>query len=130
MISFEESDSWKVARQLSQQIYFLTQKSLFYKDYGLKDQIQRAAVSCMSNIAEGFDADSDPQFVMFLTYAKRSASETQSLLYVALDNRYITDEEFSLVYELAKSVRKLCTGFIRYLKGSREQSGLEVNKTI
>lgn len=129
MKNFEESEAWKEARKLTRQIYAFTQETSFAKDYGLKDQIQRAAVSCMSNISEGFDCDSDPQFILFLTYAKRSASEVQSLLYVAMDNSYIEEKEFQLCYELAKSVRKLCAGFIKYLKNCGEDK-LYVKKDL
>jgi four helix bundle protein len=113
---FEDSEAWQEAKKLAEKVYSFTEGRLFSKDFGLKDQIQRAAVSCMSNIAEGFDADSDQQFIQFLGYAKRSASETQSILYVALDREYITNDEFNAAYDLATSVRKLCSGFIKYLK--------------
>lgn len=113
---FEDSEAWQYSKKLVNCVYGLTLKDNFKIDFGLKDQVQRAAVSCMSNIAEGFDSDSDQQFIQFLNYAKRSASEVQSLLYVAKDLKYITSIEFHQVYELAKSVRKLCSGFVRYLK--------------
>jgi len=73
--SFEEIDVWKEARKLVNMVYDLTEKTLFRKDFGLKEQIQRAAVSCMSNVAEGFDSDTDQQFIQLLSYTKRSASE-------------------------------------------------------
>jgi four helix bundle protein len=113
---FEELDAWKESRKLTTLVYALTSKQSFKKDFGLKEQIQRAAVSCMSNVAEGFDSDSDQQFIQFLVYAKRSASETQSILYVVLDMCYVDQEEFSSAYTLATNVRKLCSGFIKYLK--------------
>jgi four helix bundle protein len=72
----------------------------------------------MSNIAEGFDSESDQQFIQFLGYAKRSASEAQSILYVALDMHYIDQNEFMSAYDLATTVRKLCSGFIKYLRNS------------
>jgi len=97
-------------------IYDLTSKSSFKKDFGLREQIQKAAVSCMSNVAEGFDSDTNQQFIQMLSYTKRSSSEVQSELYVALDREYITKEEFDGSYEQAKSVRKLANGFIRYLR--------------
>lgn len=114
--NFEDLDAWKEARKLTCLIYSLTRKYGFSKDFGLREQIQRAAVSCMSNVAEGFDADTDRQFIQFLGYAKRSASEVQSLLYAALDNKYIDKEEFGVSYSCAVSVRKLCFGFMKYLK--------------
>jgi four helix bundle protein len=82
---FEDLDSWKVARELTNTIYSITKKEKFSKDYGLKDQIQRASVSILANVAEGFDSRSDKSFINFLTFAYRPATEVQSLLYVALD---------------------------------------------
>ncbi len=113
---FEDIDVWKEARKLVNMIYDLTSKSSFKKDFGLREQIQKAAVSCMSNVAEGFDSDTNQQFIQMLSYTKRSSSEVQSELYVALDREYITKEEFDGSYEQAKSVRKLANGFIRYLR--------------
>jgi len=97
-------------------VYALTHKGSFKRDFGLRDQIQRAAVSCMSNVAEGFDSDTTQQFVQMLSYTRRSASEVQSELYVALDRDYIGKEEFSRCYGQAQAVRKLANGFIRYLR--------------
>ena len=116
---FEDIDVWKEARKLVNMVYDLTNKNLFKQDFGLKEQIQKAAVSCMSNVAEGFDSDTKQQFIQMLSYTKRSSSEAQSELYVALDRKYVTQNEFDEVYSQAKSVRKLANGFIRYLKGNR-----------
>ena len=117
---FEDIEAWKEARKLVNMIYDLTDRLLFKKDFGLKDQIQRAAVSCMSNIAEGFDSDTKQQFIQMLSYTKRSSSEVQSELYVALDRKYIAKEEFDNSYNQAKAVRKLTNGFIRYLRTSKQ----------
>lgn len=100
-------------------IYDLTTKPLFRKDFGLREQIQRAAVSCMSNIAEGFDSSSNQQFIQFLIYTRRSSSEVQSQLYVSLDRKYITQNEFDEVFEQASKVAKLSNGFIKYLRTGR-----------
>jgi len=116
---FEDIDVWKEARILVNMIYDLTNKVLFRGDFGLREQIQKAAVSCMSNVAEGFDSDTKQQFIQMLSYAKRSSSEVQSELYVALDRKYITQKEFDDSYNQAKSIRKLANGFIRYLRGTR-----------
>jgi four helix bundle protein len=113
---FEDIEVWKEARRLVNMIYDLTSKVLFKKDFGLREQIQKVAVSCMSNVAEGFDSDTKQQFIQLLSYTRRSASEVQSELYVALDRKYIRMEEFNNSYEQAKSVRKLANGFIRYLR--------------
>lgn len=111
---FEDLEAWKEARKLTHFIYNLTKS--FSRDFGLRDQIQRSAASTMANIAEGFDSGSDQHFIQFLSYSRRSASEVQSHLYVALDNKYISDEEFQKAYDNANSVRKLCVGLIKYLK--------------
>jgi len=113
---FEDLDVWKESRKLVNMIYELTSKDLFKKDFGLREQIQKAAVSCMSNVAEGFDSDTRQQFIQLLSYTKRSSSEVQSELYVALDREYITEKEFNESYNQAKLVRKLANGFIRYLR--------------
>jgi four helix bundle protein len=113
---FEDLEVWKEGRLLVNMVYNLTDKPLFKKDFGLKEQIQRAAVSCMLNVAEGLDSDSNSQFIQYLVYARRSSSEVQSVLYVALDRRYITQKEFENAYEQARIVGKLSNGFISYLK--------------
>ena len=113
---FEDIDVWKEARKLVSTVYEMTNKGLFKKDFGLREQIQKAAVSRMSNVTEGFDSDTKQQFIQMLSYTKRSASEVQSELYVALDRGYITKEEFEMVYSQAQTVRKLANGFIRYLR--------------
>ena len=115
---FEDIESWKKARDLTKTIYFLTRKIEFGKDYGLKDQIQRACVSIMANIAEGFDSGSKKSFIVFLRYAYRSASEVQSLLYVAIDCSYITQDEFNKTLNLSTEIKSLIGGFIKYLKNN------------
>jgi len=85
------------------------------RDYGLRDQTCRAAISVTANIAEGFDSQSDIEFVRFLNYARRSASEIQSHLYVALDQKYITQKQFDEIYQKAVETKNLISGFIRYL---------------
>jgi four helix bundle protein len=115
---FEDIESWKSARKLVKGVYNLTSKKLFNKDFGLKDQIQRASVSIMANIVEGFDSKSNKAFINFLNYSFRSASEVQSLLYAALDQEYITNSEFDSLYNQCIEVKNLIGGFIRYLKKS------------
>lgn len=123
IIKFEDITAWEESRILVNIVYDLTNKSLFKRDFGLKEQIQRAAVSCMSNIAEGFDTNSNIQFIQYLVYTRRSSSEVQSQLYVALDRGYITREEFNKTYEQAKKVGQLANGFIRYLKNNKRATG-------
>ena len=112
---FEEIQSWQLARELTKCIYHETQTYRFAKDYGLKDQIQRAAGSIMHNIAEGFDGGSNAEFAKFLRYAQRSASEVQSQLYIALDQNYISQTRFDELYELSGQVHAKIGGFIAYL---------------
>lgn len=113
---FEEIQAWQEARKLTKMIYGITGEPLFSKDYGLKDQIQRASVSVMSNIAEGFDSQSDADFIKFLIYSRKSATEVQSHLYVALDQEYISEKIFHEIYNKIVEIKNLINGFIRYLK--------------
>ncbi|MBN1912797.1 MAG: four helix bundle protein [Candidatus Omnitrophica bacterium] len=116
---FEDIDVWRESRILVNMVYSVAQRQPFNKDFGLKEQICRAAVSCMLNVAEGFDAGSNSQFIQYLLYTRRSSSEVQSVLYVAMDRKYISQKEFDEIYDQAKKVGKLSNGFIRYLKQER-----------
>lgn len=116
--NFEDLDSWKKARELAGYIYLLTRKEKFSRDFGLRDQIQRAAGSIMHNIAEGFEAGYNAEFIRFLKMARRSAGEVQSELYLALDAEYITKDELKNAYELTVEIKKLTNGLIRYLGNS------------
>jgi four helix bundle protein len=113
---FEDIEAWQLGRELTRMVYRLTAKPGFEKDFGLKGQIQDAAGSSMHNIAEGFDSESNTEFIRFLRYAKRSCTEVQSELYVALDASYISPEEFQAVYEQARRTRAAIRGFITYLR--------------
>jgi four helix bundle protein len=113
---FEEIEAWQLARELTRKVYCVTNSPAFTKDLGLKRQIQDAAGSSMQNIAEGFDSETNAEFVRFLRYAKRSCSEVQSELYVALDEKYISPEEFKDIYEQAGRTRAAFRGFINYLR--------------
>lgn len=113
--SFTDIEAWKKARTLVSQIYEICRTQEIKHDYGFKDQIQRAGVSIMANIAEGFDGGSTNSFKLFLTYAYRSASEVESLLYVALDIKYIDDATFQKLVTQTQETKKLIGGFIRYL---------------
>ena len=116
---FEDIDAWKEARQLVSSVYrAINQSSRFNKDSRLTNQIQGAAVSVMSNIAEGFSRKGNKEFIQFLFISKSSAAEVQSQLYVALDQQYITRETFDKIYSQAEKVSKLNSGFIKYLKST------------
>ncbi|PXF60118.1 MAG: four helix bundle protein [Deltaproteobacteria bacterium] len=118
---FEDIDAWQKARELVKVIYSITNQGSFARDFGLRDQIRRAAVSIMSNIAEGFGRGGNREFIQFLSTARGSASEVQAQLYVALDADYITKEQFRQLYDLAQSSGKLIGGFIRYLQKSEHK---------
>ena len=112
---FEELKSWQKARELANLVYSVTLGDQFARDFDLKNQIRRSASSVMHNIAEGFDSGSDAEFSRFLRIARRSASEVQSQLYLALDQGYISTAEFDQIYELSEDTKKLINGFLRYL---------------
>jgi four helix bundle protein len=116
---FEDIDAWKEARKLVNMIYDISGEGQFSQDFSLRNQIRSASVSIMSNIAEGFERNSDKEFGQFLVIARASASEVKSQLYVALDRRYIKDSEFKAIYGQATKVISLINGFIRYLKKPR-----------
>ena len=112
---FEDLDCWKKARKLANLVYDLTNQRSFVKDFHLRDQMRDAAGSVMHNIAEGFEAGSDAEFVRFLKISRRSASEVQSQLYLALDRKYITTSQLQTAYSQATEVKRLINGLIAYL---------------
>ena len=115
---FEDIEAWKKARELNSAVYRLTCLKPFFQDYALRDQIRRASISVMSNIAEGFERDGNAEFRQFLYIAKGSAGEVRSQLYCALDAEYIDLAVFDHITALALETVKLVTGFIRYLEQS------------
>lgn len=113
---FEEIEAWQEARKLVKLVYQAINRSdKFKKDYRLRDQATSAAVSTMSNIAEGFSRKSNKEFIQFLYISKSSAAEVQSIFYVALDMSYINQEIFQEIYNQADKVSQLDSGFIKYL---------------
>ncbi len=115
---FEDIEAWQKGRELVKEIYQLSAGGGLSKDFGLRDQIRRAAVSIISNIAEGFARQTDKEFVQFLYMANGSVAEVQSQLYVASDLSYLSQDEFIRLYSKADEVARLISGFIRYLKGA------------
>lgn len=113
---FEDIEGWKIARTLTKKIYEVTSFGLFSKDFGLKDQIRRASVSIMSNIAEGFERDGNKEFINFLSIAKGSAGEVRSQLYVALDQAYISNDQFRDLYNLVVENGRVIAGLMNYLR--------------
>ncbi len=114
---FEEMKVWQDARMFTRVIYEMTANHSFKKDVGLKDQIQRASVSVMSNIAEGYERDNNKELVRFLLYSKGSIGEVRSLLCVASDLSYISDTEFQRTRETAIAISAQIANFIKYLRG-------------
>jgi len=113
---FEDIKAWQEARELVILVYSIINASeRFKKDFRLINQIQGAAVSCMSNIAEGFARKGKREFIQYLFISKSSATEVQSQLYVALDQNYVSRDEFDKIYSQAEKVSKMISGFIKYL---------------
>ncbi len=115
---FTEIDAWQKGRMLTSAVYELSNKPSFAKDYGLKDQIRRASVSIMANIAEGFGRSGSAEFQQFLAIAKGSACEVLSHLYVSLDQRYVTQQEFEHASQLAEETANLIGGLMKYIAQS------------
>ena len=107
---FEDLIAWEKARELTKEIYTITRQGDFAKDYGLAGQMQRAAVSIMSNIAEGFERGGRGEFQQFLSIAKASCAELRSQLYVALDIGYVDQNRFSKLLEQAEEVGRIVGG--------------------
>jgi four helix bundle protein len=114
--SFEEIVSWQKARVLCKEIYILSSNDKFAKDFGLRDQIRRSAVSIMANIAEGYERKSDGDFKRFLNILKGSLAEVKSHLYIALDLEYISDDKFKKLASDIDEINKTLYGLINYLK--------------
>ncbi len=118
---FEDLVAWQKARDLTKQIYLLTGNGAFSRDFGLRGQIERASVSVMSNLAEGFERGGRTEFHQFIVIAKASCAEVRSQLYVALDVGYITEEQFESVMNLADEVSRIIGGLRTAIKKQRDQ---------
>jgi four helix bundle protein len=123
---FQDIQAWQSAREMTRVIYSLSATGAFAWDFPLRDQIRRAAISAMSNIAEGFERGGNREFINFLSIAKGSAGEVESQLYVALDQTYITQDVFETTQQSVRSVSRLLGGFIVYLQNS-EMRGPKFN---
>lgn len=120
---FEDIQAWQKAREVTRQIYQVTAQGGWGRDFALKEQTRRAAVSIMLNIAEGFARSTDKEFSHFLFQAHGSAAEVQSALYVALDQGYIADAEFKMLYHSVEEISRMLLSFSKYLSvksGSRQ----------
>jgi four helix bundle protein len=116
---FEDIEAWKLARTLTNHIYDVTSKSDFSRDFGLRDQIRRASISIVSNIAEGFERDGDKEFLQFLYIAKGSCGEVRAQLYLAHDRNYLVEVEFNELLQEALQLSRVLAGLIKYLHQSQ-----------
>lgn len=116
--TFEDIQAWQESRVLVSNIYDVTNSEKFKIDFDLKSQIRRASISTMSNIAEGFERQSNKEFIYFLNISKASVGEVRSQLYIALDQEYITNIEFNALQNQTNSIAKQIGGFIKYLKNN------------
>jgi len=122
---FEDLDVWQTARELTNRVYDHTRQEPFSKDFGLRDQIQRASVSVMSNIAEGFESRTQSIFVDHLGRARGSAGEVRAQLYVAYDQDYLSDAEFEPTYDLADKASRQLFKLIQHLKSRPNASRIQ-----
>ena len=113
---FEDLEVWQAARTLAHEIYAMSGNGAFAKDFGLRDQIRRAAVSVSSNIAEGFERHTNTDLRQFLTIARGSNGEVRSQLHVAFDVGYVDNERFNQILELSIRIGKMLTAWMSYLK--------------
>ena len=115
---FEELRVWQRARALAKEVYVVTSTGQLGRDFALRDQLRRASISVVSNIAEGFERDGNREFEQFLTLAKGSLGEVQAQLYVALDVGFVTPEQFQRLRALTIEVGNLISGLLRYLRNT------------
>lgn len=115
---FEDLEVWRKARELINMIYQVAALGNFSRDFGLRDQLRRAGVSIISNIAEGFERGGDKEFLQFLAMAKGSCGEIRAQLYVALDQKYLDEIQFQSLVEKALEVSRLISGLMKYLQTS------------
>lgn len=118
--SFEELEVWKVSMDLCTEVYRLTNSDVFSKDYSLKDQIRKSAISVPSNISEGFERDGNNQFLYFLAIAKGSCGELRTQLKIAFNLSYISENDYLILNESCISTSRQLSGFIKYLKSYKE----------
>lgn len=115
---FEDIEAWQLAREMTKAIYAISNDGAFARDFGLRDQIRRASVSIMSNIAEGFERGGDKEFFQFVSLAKGSSGEVRAQLYVALGAGYIDQQTFSRLSDMATQINRMLAGLMKYLRSS------------
>jgi four helix bundle protein len=116
---FEEIEAWKKARELTNKIYSVSSQGAFLKDYGLREQIRRACISIMSNIAEGFERGGTGEFLQFLGIAKGSTGEVRTHLYIGFDQGYISEEKFNELYNLSAEIGSMIGRLMNYLRKTK-----------
>ena len=115
---FEDIESWKLAREVANLVYKISSERNFSRDFALCNQIRRASVSILSNIAEGFERGGNKEFLQFLAIAKGSCGEVRSQLYVALDQEYLDFSSFELICDKLLETSRLLSGLMKYLRQS------------
>jgi four helix bundle protein len=117
--SFEDIEVWKKAVELCEKVYLLSENSTLNKDFGLRDQIRRSAISIPSNIAEGFERESNNQFIYFLVIAKGSCGELRTQLFLAMKIKHIDEKKHDELREDCLVISKQLSNFIKYLKSTK-----------
>lgn len=115
---FEDMEAWQKARELAREVYAASNGGTFAKDFGLREQMRRAAVSIVSNIAEGFERGGDKEFGQFIAQAKGSSAEVRAQLYVAMDQGYLDKETFDRLSDMAIQINRMLAGLMKYLRSS------------
>ncbi len=115
---FEDLEAWKSAREVTKLIYAITSAEKFIRDFALCNQIRRASISIVSNIAEGFERNGDKEFLQFLAIAKASCGEVRAQMYIALDQNYVNEEQFVFITNKLNETSRMISGFIKYLQQS------------
>lgn len=115
---FEEIESWKLARETTNLVYAATKSEKFSRDFALCNQIRRASISILSNIAEGFERNGNKEFLQFLSVAKGSCGEVRAQLYIALDQQYLDGATFEIIFDKLLATSRLISGLMRYLQQS------------
>lgn len=126
---FEDLRCWQSARELVKEIYQLTKTERLARDFGLRDQLQRSAVSIMTNIAEGFARYNRKDFMRFLNYAQSSAAELKSLLYIVQDSGWVSANTISNLQNNSEKVKSMILGLINYLKSYRTTDSIKETPT-
>ena len=119
IVKFEDLEIWQKTRMLVRDLYRISNQNEFSKDFALRNQIRKAAISIMSNIAEGFERDGNKEFIQFLAIAKGSTGEIRSQLYIAMDQKYLSPNEFDQIKNLLMEIGRMICGMIHYLTKSK-----------